>query len=96
LRSPDERDDVAHDLRQVEVLGRVDRRDAGGLQRLDVGVGDDPADDDRRVDAGLAQRLDDARDELAVRARQDRQADDVDALLQRGRAICAGVSRMPS
>ena len=52
----DERDDVAHDLREVEVLRRVDRGDAGGLQRRDVGLGDDPADDDRRVDAGVAQR----------------------------------------
>ena len=30
----------------------------------------------------LAQRLDDRRDQLAVRARQDRQADDVHALLR--------------
>ena len=36
---------------EVEVLGRVDRGDAGRLQRRDVGLGDDPADDDRRVDA---------------------------------------------
>ena len=78
-----QRHDVAHDLRQVEVLGRVDRRDAGRLQRLDVGLGDDPADDDRRVDAAVAQRLHHGRDQLAVRAREDRQADDVDALLQR-------------
>ena len=39
----------------------------------------------------LAQRLDDARDQLAVRAGQDRQADDVDALLSSAdAAICDG------
>jgi hypothetical protein len=77
-----ERHDVAHDPREVEVLRRVDGRDAGLLQRRDVGLGDDPADDDRRVDAGLLEPVDDRRDELAVRAREDRQADDVDALLE--------------
>ena len=34
-------------------------------------------------DAGLAQRVDHRRDQLAVRAGEDRQADHVDALLQR-------------
>jgi hypothetical protein len=58
----DERHDVAHDPREVEVLGRVDRGDAGCAQGLDVGLGDDAADDDRRVDAALAQRLEDDRD----------------------------------
>ena len=33
-RSGHQRHDVAHDLREVEVLGRVDRRDAGRAQRL--------------------------------------------------------------
>jgi hypothetical protein len=79
----DERHDVAHDLRQVEVLGGVDRGHAGRPQQLDVGLGDDPADDDGHVDTAVAQRLHDRRDEFSVRAREDRQAHHVDALLER-------------
>ena len=45
----DQLDDVAHDQREVEVLRRVDRGDAGVLQRLHVGERDDAADDDRDV-----------------------------------------------
>src|SRR5712671_4596984 len=39
--------DVAHDLRQVEILGRVDARHARLDQRLGVGGRDDAADHDR-------------------------------------------------
>ncbi len=49
----------------------------------DVLLGDDPADHDRGVDAGLAQRVDHGGDQLAVGAGEDREADHVHALLQR-------------
>src|SRR3954451_11774429 len=49
------------------------------------GLGDDPADDDGRVDAAVAQRVEHDRDQLTVRAAEDREPDDVDALLQRAR-----------
>src|SRR3954451_15140103 len=49
------------------------------------GLGEDPADDDGRVDAAVAQRVEHDRDQLAVRAAEDREADDMDALLQRAR-----------
>ena len=53
------------------------------LQRGDVLLGDDPADDHGGADAGLAQRVDHRGDQLAVRAGEDREADHVHALLQR-------------
>ncbi len=79
----DQLHDVAHDAREVEVLGRVHAGHAGALQRRDVLVGDDPADDHGRLHAGLAQRVDHGGDQLAMRAGEDRQADHVHALLQR-------------
>src|SRR3954454_19924070 len=75
--------DVAHDLREVEVLRRVHRGHAGPAQRGDVGLGDDPADHDRDLAGARGlERLHDRGDQLAVGAREDRQAHDVDALLQ--------------
>src|SRR4051794_4359163 len=68
----DELDDVTHDLRQLEVLRRVDARDARLQQRTLVGRGDDPAHDHRHVGPGGAQLLEHTRDQLAVRTREDR------------------------
>ena len=79
----DELHDVAHDARDVEVLRRVDGGDARLLQRRDVLLGDDAADHHRGGHARLAQRVDHGGDQLAVGAREDRQADHVHALLQR-------------
>ena len=80
--SRDQRDDVAHHLVEVPVLGGVDGGHAGLAQRGGVGVGNDPADHDRDVsDARLGQRLEHRRDQLGVRAGQDREADHVHALL---------------
>src|SRR3954447_19046529 len=76
-----ELDDIPHDLRQLEVLRRVDARHAGVEQRLLVGGRDDPAHHHRHVGAGLTQLGQDARDQLAVGAREDREADYVHALL---------------
>ena len=64
-------------------FGRVDAATPASLQRRDVLLGDDPADDHRRGHAGLAQRVDHRGDQLAVRAGEDRQPDHVHALLQR-------------
>jgi hypothetical protein len=47
--SVDHRGDVAHDLGEVEVLGRVDTGDARLDHRLGVGGRDDAADHDRHV-----------------------------------------------
>ena len=47
----------------------------------DVGLGDDPADHDRRVDAGGPQPADHVGHQLEVGARQDRDADHVDVLV---------------
>ena len=89
--------DVAHDLRQVEVLGRVDRRDAGRAQRLDVGLGDDPADHDGRVDAAVAQRLHAPRGSSSrcEPERIDRPTTCTPSCSALA-AICVGVRRMPS
>ncbi len=62
-----------------------------------VGLGDDPAHDHGHLaGAGLAQRLEHGGDQLGVRAGQDREADDVDALLGGRGGDLGGVSRMPS
>jgi hypothetical protein len=78
----DQLHDVAHDPREVEVLGGVDGGHTGLLERRDVLLGDDPAHDHGRLYAGLAQRVDHRGDQLAVRAGEDRQADHVHALLE--------------
>ncbi len=81
-------DDLAHDPVDVEVLRRVDPRDAGLAQRGDVGEGDDAADHDRGIDAVLAQQPHGLGDQLEVRAGEDRKADDVDVLVaRRGRDL---------
>ena len=57
-----------------------------GLQRLDVLVGDDAAPEDGDVrGTPLAQELDDAREEIVVRARENRQRHRVDVFLDRRR-----------
>ena len=72
-------------------FGRVDGRDAEGLERLGVLGRDDAADDDGHVvEPFLAHALHDVLDERHVRARQDRQTDDVDASSTAARTICAG------
>src|SRR5262245_37087038 len=59
-------------------------RDAGLAERLDIVVGDDPAGrHEHVVEAALAHQRGDPRDERHVGAAQDRQADDVDVLLER-------------
>src|SRR5262249_37871730 len=42
-------DDLAHDLREIEVLRRIDAGDAGGFQLRFVLGRDDAADDDRHA-----------------------------------------------
>ena len=76
----DEVDDLLH-----RRAGQEDARDADRLQLRHVHVGDDPADDHQHVvQALLFQQFHDARADVHVRAGQDRQADDVGVLLQRG------------
>src|SRR4051794_27582738 len=86
-RSPvalgDEIDDVAHHLRHLEVLRRVDACDALLEQSLLVRHRDDPADDHGHVHAGLLELADHVRDQLHVRAGEDRQADHVNAFVDR-------------
>src|SRR5207248_10420667 len=77
--------DVAHDLREVEVLGRVDARHAGLEQRLGVGRRDDAAHHHRHLaDACLRHTVEHVGHQRGVAARQDREADDVHALLEGG------------
>ncbi len=64
----DEIDDLGHDPVDLEVLGRIDARDAGLDQLRRVGSGDDAADHDRRIHVALAQHADGVRDQLHVRA----------------------------
>jgi hypothetical protein len=89
---------VGHDpAADLEVLRRVHGGDAAPRAAAHVGVGDDPAAHDRDVAAaGLAQRADHVRDQLAVRAGQDRQPITCTPSSTAERAICAGVRRMPS
>src|SRR5919108_6547417 len=62
------------------------RGDAGLLEGLDIFVRDDPADRDEDVaEARPLEQLGDPRNERHVRARQDRQPDHVNVLLERGR-----------
>src|SRR5690348_10525222 len=78
-------DDVAHDLREVEILRRVDACDSGLDQQLGVGRRDDAADHDRHVaDAGPGEAVEHVAHQRDMAARQDRQADDMYALLERG------------
>src|SRR3954452_18465527 len=64
--------------------GSEDARDTGLAERLDVGVGGDAADGDEDVvETALLEQAADPRYERHVRAREDRQPDDVDVLLQR-------------
>src|SRR4051794_10037711 len=79
----DEVDDVAHDLRDLEVLRGVDASDAVLEELLLVGHRDDPADDHRHVGAGLLELPDHVGDQLHVRPGKDRQADHVDAFVDR-------------
>src|SRR6202789_1830803 len=73
-------DDRAEDAVDLEILWRVDRRDACGLQSAHVGGWNDPADDERHVfKAGPAQEFQHLFGEGDMRARQDRQADAMDA-----------------
>ena len=77
--------DLPHDPVDVEVLGRVDAGHARPAHRLGVGRRDDAADHDRSLTALAAEQLHDARHQLPVRAREDREPDHVDVLLH-GRA----------
>src|SRR4051794_35459356 len=79
----DEVDDVAHHLRDLEVLRGVDASDAVLEELLLVGHRDDPADDHRHVGAGLLELPDHVGDQLHVRPGKDRQADHVDAFVDR-------------
>src|SRR5581483_10740370 len=66
--------------------GPEDRAEPHLLQRLDIGVRDDAAREQQhlpRVDVALLERIDHAREQLHVRAREDAQPDDVHVLLQR-------------
>src|SRR6187200_844026 len=80
----DEVDDLAHDLVDVEVLRRVDPVDAGLAQALGVGGRDDAAGHNRGLDLLVAQAAHHLRHQLQVGAGEDREADDVDVLLQGG------------
>src|SRR3984957_18033385 len=73
-------DDRAEDAVDLEVFGRVNRRDACGLQSRYVRGRNDAPDNERHVfEAGRAQKLQHLFRECDVRARQDRQADAMDA-----------------
>src|SRR5262245_62071897 len=76
---------IAHDVLDLVVLGRVDAGDAGRQQLLRVLGRDDAADDDRDLaGALLAQAAQDLLDQRHVRAGEDGEADDVHTLLERG------------
>jgi putative hydrolase of the HAD superfamily len=64
--------------------GREDGRDPGGLERGEVVVGNDAADDDGDVPAALAHLLDDERGEGHVGAGEHGQPDRVDVLVDGG------------
>jgi hypothetical protein len=53
-----------------------------GRDPLESGARNDPADDDRDVGAGFGQLAEHRRDQLGVRAGEDREADHVDPLLR--------------
>src|SRR4051812_39360220 len=76
-------DDVRHHLRHLEVLRGVDAGYALFTKLLLVGDRDDPADDHRHVDACVLELADHVGNQLHVRSRQDRQPDDVHALVDR-------------
>jgi len=76
---------IAHDSLDLVVLGRVDTGDAGGHEFLRILGRDDAANHDRDLaDALLAHAAQDLLDQRHVRAGEDGEADDVDALLERG------------
>src|SRR5258706_10877260 len=79
MRGGGDVDDLAQHAQHVVVARRVDGGDALGAQFLGVLVGNDPADDHRNARAPR-----DLGGERQVRARQDREADQVHALLQSG------------
>ena len=92
----DEPHDVPHDAGDVEVLWRVDRRDPCGTQLRDVLLGNDPADDDRCLDAFGSQPLDDVGDQRAVRPERIDRPTTCTPSCSAEAAIWAGVSRIPS
>ena len=77
---------IASTVSPVVVPGRKISRMPSAFERRDVLLRNDPAGDDEDVfPAPLLQELQDLREEDVVRAREDRQADDVDVLLDGGR-----------
>ena len=73
-------DDRAEDAVDLKILWRVNRRDACGLQSPHVGGRNYAPDNERHVfEAGGAQKLQHLFRERDMRARQDRQADAMDA-----------------
>ena len=75
--------DLVHDVGDSVVLGREHPRDAGSFERGPIGIGDYPADDDRRSHADILQHAQRLRHEIEVRTREDREADHVDVLVAR-------------
>src|SRR5512135_2152099 len=87
-------DEVHEGLRRGP--GQEDLPDAHPLERRDVLLGDDAAGDDEDVlAAALLQELQDLREERVVGAREDREADDVHVLLDRGRRDLLGRLAQP-
>src|SRR5690606_19217602 len=80
-----ELDELLHDRRELEVLRRVHARDAHLLQRFRVGVRNDAAHDDGDlIEPHLAHALEGLADELEVRARENREAHEVNAFVGSG------------
>ena len=84
-------------MREVEILGRVDAGDAGGLQlRLVLGR-NDAADDDRQMaEAGLLQTRQHLFDQREWEPERMERPTTWAPSLAAASAICWGVRRMPS
>ena len=92
-----EGDDIAHDRVELKIFRSVDRRDAEILELFGIVRWDDAADNTGMSLAAVRiEALHDVAHERYVAAREDREADDVDAFVDGGAGDLAGVRRMPS
>ncbi len=82
----DQGDQLSHDRVETEVLRGEDGCHSRGSEGGRIGLGDDPADDERHfADPGRPHPGQHLGHELHVRAREDRQPDEVDVLGDGGR-----------
>ena len=96
VRRADQPDELAHDLGDPKSFGVKTAATPSSRSAARVGLGDDPADDDRHVArARRPQTVQHVGHQLQVRAGQHRQPDQVHVLGHRGRDDLAGVSRIP-